>query len=446
MDSLCGIQQLPALMQQRLDTLATLDQNDLVISHPLTSVFGPRVESTDSNNIHRALAHTMADEGDQGITTVESSLRTTDWEARQARINATIDRAQVILNAPIPPHLRIPGQTPRYSHLCATPFESREDTGTLLSRRASDLAKLELRVNRIAAEDDGGDILFDYGLSAARTEAEKLVKKCEDLKEELWGPSPYKIVQGTTTPNSSVHITNLPAEIHLKILDLLDSDSTSSACLGITCKKFYPMFLSRHLRAPLTAYADCKPTCPLKPHKVTGHGFLPGTHCKSKPLFILLLDFMPSHLTYSAYAKKYTTLEHERELKDELRRKRKKMPVYMHLSCYWDLLFQEQTVCMIKGFENERRLKWGVSLKDVEIVSASRLTTRFWPSGEEESESGDEDENEDTILGEVEVASSRGRLWGTVPKATKTWKKVKAWFGGSDDEKTKLIRVKRIDP
>lgn len=146
-----------------------------------------------------------------GITTVEASFRSTDWEARQARINAAIDRVQAILNAPVPPHLSIPGQTPPYSHLRAAPFEDREDTRILLCRRASDLAKLELRANRIAAEGDGEDMISDFGLSAVRIEAKTLVKKCEDLKEELWGPSPYKIVQGrkSFSPLDLAQLTDL---------------------------------------------------------------------------------------------------------------------------------------------------------------------------------------------------------------------------------------------
>lgn len=122
------------------------------------------------------------------------------------------------------------------------------------------------------------------------------------------------------------------------------------------------------------------------------------------------------------------------------------MPVYMHLSYYWDLLFQEQTVCMIKGFENERRLKWGLNVRDVEILSASRLTARFWPSGEEESEI--ESEDDESVLGEKVDVSSKSMLWGTKVKAKNVWDRVRGWFGGggNGNGKTKLIRVKSVEP
>lgn len=43
----------------------------------------------------------------------------------------------------------------------------------------------------------------------------------------------------------------LPGELHLKIFDLLDDDPETSACLGLTCKKLYPIFVALLLKPKL---------------------------------------------------------------------------------------------------------------------------------------------------------------------------------------------------
>ena len=48
------------------------------------------------------------------------------------------------------------------------------------------------------------------------------------------------------------HLTELPAEIHLKVFDLLDLNS--STCLGLTCKKLYPIHRALHGVVPLNPY------------------------------------------------------------------------------------------------------------------------------------------------------------------------------------------------
>jgi hypothetical protein len=53
-----------------------------------------------------------------------------------------------------------------------------------------------------------------------------------------------------TTP--TYHLTTLPAEIHLKVFDLLDIDS--STCLGLTCTKFYPVHRAFHGPVHLKRY------------------------------------------------------------------------------------------------------------------------------------------------------------------------------------------------
>ena len=78
--------------------------------------------------------------------------------------------------------------------------------------------------------------------------------KCEyRVVCDTWCPADFNFLD-ILGPNTKLHITTLPPEIHLKIFDLFDNDQSSAACLGITCKKFYPLFHARHKKVPLLLY------------------------------------------------------------------------------------------------------------------------------------------------------------------------------------------------
>lgn len=71
-------------------------------------------------------------------------------------------------------------------------------------------------------------------------------------KHVLRPPCPE--TEPTNTLPEPLHITTLPAETHLRIFDFLSPES--SACLGLTCKKFYPLFFARDAKTPLRRLCD----------------------------------------------------------------------------------------------------------------------------------------------------------------------------------------------
>lgn len=95
----------------------------------------------------------------------------------------------------------------------------------------------------------------------------------------------------------------LPSEIHLKIFDILRDDPETSACLGLTCQKLYPLFFARHKKANL--YRICN-MCgdPLAWHAKGCRGCT-NTGEDWKPLYKLLEDWTPPVLKFADVANKF---------------------------------------------------------------------------------------------------------------------------------------------
>jgi hypothetical protein len=77
-------------------------------------------------------------------------------------------------------------------------------------------------------------------------------------------------------------------EIHLLLFDFIDSPVTS-ACLGLTCKAFYPIHREKHGVVPLD-----KATC----YDLSGD-------IKFINLALLIKNWVPSHLAYDFKDKKF---------------------------------------------------------------------------------------------------------------------------------------------
>lgn len=91
--------------------------------------------------------------------------------------------------------------------------------------------------------------------------------------------------------NAKSHLTTLPPEIHLEIFDLFQHDQSSAACLGLTCKTFYPLFRALHARVPLVRF--CWPM---------------GSEVVVDGLLLdLISGWMPRHLKYSFRDNKFVT-------------------------------------------------------------------------------------------------------------------------------------------
>jgi len=109
-----------------------------------------------------------------------------------------------------------------------------------------------------------------------------------------------------TSPTSA--LVSLPSELHLKIFDALDTDPGAAACLGVTCKTFYPLFRARNHITDLFGFTGCR-ECLEGGLMETRH---PGPACKL--LYMLLADWMGPEYIWRALSNKFVTIERHREL------------------------------------------------------------------------------------------------------------------------------------
>lgn len=138
-------------------------------------------------------------------------------------------------------------------------------------------------------------------------------------------------------------LCELPPEIHLKIFDLLQDDPEASACLGLTCRKFYPLFAARHLKTKLVRKCEkCglkmdgpRPVHPKLDALAAKLALLRGTtsdpcnvdgHQEGwKTLSQLLVNWKPIGLVFVPHVNKFTSfptaLKIYRDLEAESRRK-----------------------------------------------------------------------------------------------------------------------------
>jgi hypothetical protein len=93
-----------------------------------------------------------------------------------------------------------------------------------------------------------------------------------------------------SSTNTKPYLTMLPPEIHLKLFDLFDDDQSSAACLGLTCKKFYPLFRARQKKVLLLLF-----------RWRIGHRFFDGL------LVELIRTWMPRDLEYCPVKRKIVT-------------------------------------------------------------------------------------------------------------------------------------------
>jgi hypothetical protein len=133
-------------------------------------------------------------------------------------------------------------------------------------------------------------------------------------------------------------LTALLAELHLKIFDLLEDDPEASACLGLICKTFYPLFTARHLKIKLIRqYDTCGKNLDGPPSLPEGFSdgtlellsqWIRRTTCDSeghkegwRSLCHLLKDWKPISLIYIPYPNKFVTIKRTTEiLKEESER------------------------------------------------------------------------------------------------------------------------------
>jgi hypothetical protein len=99
-------------------------------------------------------------------------------------------------------------------------------------------------------------------------------------------------------------LISLPSELHFKIFDALDTDPGAAACLGITCKTFYPLFRARNHTTDLFGFTGCT--------KCLEGGLEPGPACKL--LYMLLVDWMGPEYIFRTLSYKFVTRERYRAL------------------------------------------------------------------------------------------------------------------------------------
>jgi hypothetical protein len=105
--------------------------------------------------------------------------------------------------------------------------------------------------------------------------------------------------------HSGAYLTNLPPELHLSIFDNLDP--VSSACLGLTSKKFYPMHRSAHRKVGLYQGAE-------------------------QPLHVLLKDWTPSDLVLDWESERLVSRERFDVLEEVRRRERERRAYWLNAS------------------------------------------------------------------------------------------------------------------
>ena len=80
------------------------------------------------------------------------------------------------------------------------------------------------------------------------------IRLCYMRKEQSAPLISYRVLTAHAgQANVSTNFHNLPVEIHLRIFDLLETDPVTSTCLGLTCKKLYPMHVVLHCKVGLAA-------------------------------------------------------------------------------------------------------------------------------------------------------------------------------------------------
>jgi hypothetical protein len=98
-------------------------------------------------------------------------------------------------------------------------------------------------------------------------------------------------------------LLDFPPEIQLLIFDVLQAkdDPTTSACLGLTCKRFYPLFRARFTKAPLEK-SCCKGSLRGVDHRGKWYYGSVCAECTNgrNDLYELLRDWMPRDLAYRA--------------------------------------------------------------------------------------------------------------------------------------------------
>ena len=119
-------------------------------------------------------------------------------------------------------------------------------------------------------------------------------------------PILHNLTQTMTSP--SLSLVTLPSELHLKIFDTLDTDPGAAACLGVTCKTFYPLFRARKHTIDLFGFTGCT-KCLEGGLQETSH---PGPACKL--LYMLLADWMGPRYFWRILSNKFVTKERYREL------------------------------------------------------------------------------------------------------------------------------------
>jgi hypothetical protein len=109
------------------------------------------------------------------------------------------------------------------------------------------------------------------------------------------------------TEHPRTYFSTLPPEIHLSIFDNLDP--ASSACLGLTNKRFYPMHRSAHPRV----------------------GLYEGTE---QPLWVSLKDWTPPDLVLDWESERLVSRERYAVLEEVRRRERERRAYWQNASYY----------------------------------------------------------------------------------------------------------------
>lgn len=112
-----------------------------------------------------------------------------------------------------------------------------------------------------------------------------------------------------------LHLTTLPAEIHLNIFDYLNPET--AACLGLTCKKFCPLFFARHAKTPLLH--DCR-NCGLRSASPYKQAWVLYDYSQHVSLVLMLREWVPTNLVFDKnYTKKFVRPERLPEIREEKR-------------------------------------------------------------------------------------------------------------------------------
>ncbi|CZR59765.1 uncharacterized protein PAC_09659 [Phialocephala subalpina] len=124
------------------------------------------------------------------------------------------------------------------------PFEDVLINPELWSNLESDisLTSLAVAIEEVGANNNASINESDCAQNGTQTEKNKNSTAGKDEPVVI----PVASAEGTTSPRPFIEF---PAEIHLKIFDLLCP--VNSTCFGLTCKKFYQIHRSYHGTVPL---------------------------------------------------------------------------------------------------------------------------------------------------------------------------------------------------